>query len=43
MCGYHRWVCCRVVLVGSCLWVRYLVCEVGGDCMNVEVVDRCMR
>jgi len=29
VCGYHRWVCYRVVLVGSCLWVRYPVRGVG--------------
>jgi len=42
VCGYHRRVCCRVVLVGSCLWVRYPVCGLGGVCMNVDAVDRCM-
>ena len=42
VCGYHRWFCYRVVLVGSCLWVRYPVCGVGGDFMNVEAVARYM-
>jgi hypothetical protein len=42
VCGYHSWVCCRVVLDVSCLWVRYPVCGLGGVSMNVEAVDRCM-